>query len=101
MTSPTRAYQHIFQEVNEAIGMFYFLADKYRKTRKRFVGASAKSCEKCVKSWFNEVCPRMWPEHREIVPLLISAFGSISTPIAVQEMMWTMSVKDFTSIGIF
>lgn len=53
--NPNKAYRKLFEGMKEATGMFYYLADKYRNTRKNFSNASVKACEKYVKLWFHDV----------------------------------------------
>ena len=99
IASASRAYQNIYQEMNEATGMFYFLADKYKKTRKSFASATAKSCEKYLSTWFNDVCSSEEVDCLENSPMVDISICSISTPISAPEMMLMMSVKSFTSTG--
>ena len=55
IAEPAKEYQKVFEEMNEAIGMFYFATDKFRKSRKVYSCAPPRVCEDRTKEWFSEV----------------------------------------------
>ncbi|KAL9123356.1 MAG: hypothetical protein Q9187_000083 [Circinaria calcarea] len=54
LRDPNKAYLKSYEEMKEATGMFYYLADKYRNIRKKYRNASAKISEELVKFLFHD-----------------------------------------------
>ena len=52
---PSRSYRNIYKEMEEAIGMFYYLADKFRDDLVLYSKASSKALDSHVRYLFKEV----------------------------------------------
>ena len=55
IVKPATEYEKIFEKMSEATGMFYFAADKFRKTKKTYICASATICEDRTMELFTDV----------------------------------------------
>ena len=52
---PAKAFKEIYEGMKEATSMFYFLADKYRNSRKNMANASLKMIDRYAKLMFSAV----------------------------------------------
>lgn len=55
VASPSKSYAETFDNMKEATGMFYYLADKFRKSGNKFVNAPQKRITDHVRYHFEQV----------------------------------------------
>lgn len=53
---PSIAFQRTYNMMNEAASMFYMVADKMKRSRKRYINPSVQRLERYAKGIFRDVC---------------------------------------------
>ena len=77
VTKPAKGFKKVFEEMQEATAMFYFLADKYRGSRNKMTHCSVKALEDYVKNLFSEVGPSSQMNYMLLMEISISILTTV------------------------